>query len=299
MKLIVVLKPYLYLFFLLGLSPYPYQIESDGKYLKLYFLQKTIKQIPLLFGVFSNLFQYVWILLSYKDVFSVYGNINLMMALAFVSAIVILNFTSFIQTICYRNTFASIISQLEKIELLIQLSFGQTIDLHMNILLKQFFKKFLLILLLFFIVVFNTIQFMPMANQNEINVNICLYITQLTSLMIILQIVLFMDLIRMLMIKIGDILKCDLDIVSFALKRNNSKSVDMLRIVKIFYMDLYGLVELIKKYFGWSLVCLLVKYFFDITYDVYWLWLISNKTQIEIIRKKFHLVFFSINLVKF
>lgn len=125
----------------------------------------------------------------------------------------------------------------------------------------------------------------------ERNINFLYIFLQLKTLIVWIHVLYYVNLLHSFFMKNKCLLN-GLAISCHSIKVENDFIINNLRMIKHFYMNLWKMSILMQNFVGWNLVSLLVKYFVDTTYSLYWLFLSYNESNPVFLLRKYFYIFF-------
>lgn len=177
------------------------------------------------------------------------------------------NVAANIQCIQYKLEYVDIIRRIEQIEHLFMKSFSKEIYIQ-KIMLKY---KITFLIMYLLLISLEVLGYILTAGYPSAFILITIRgILELISTLTCLHPILYVDIVRMFLKELSSVLThSKLNFRSFTVIDGAKKLND----IKFVHFELWKLVQKINIYFGWSFVILSIKFFIDITFDLYWIFI--------------------------
>lgn len=281
-----VLKPFVYIFYIIGLSPYPFSSVIKNK------LNKTVLPyyFPMIIGFCLNFLPSIYIFHVIKYIYTTkLYNIQVIMSCILSLITIFVNCIAYIQCFLNRRSLCDTIQLLCKMELYFQFNFNKNLCFHN--LTRQLWLKFFLLLGLQFCSLTTTIlspKFSYTQTEYVADFYIVSNIMDFVTCINCLHVILYASILHVCLMELQNVLNeylagC-MNLISLTIEQENK-----FKNIKTNYMSLRNIGHNINEYFGWNVVLVLNKLFVDITYYVYAVYLVCQRWQLEatisIIRK--------------
>lgn len=298
------LRPYLILFFILGLIPYPYKIRSKTKNTLKIIGHRLGTTLPTAFNLIINA--------TIATIFTLYysakplkfnsGNKNYIIAIIYFPTLLLTNISSNCQRIFLGNVYKKILHNFSHNIFRCQnenCNNQQFESLYSNV-AQHIRLKFMAIMCgqLFYII--SNIYY-EAEDENEGVTVVCVLLLQSVSYLTCLNVTVHVDVLALMIIQWGPVSMANnnvnrignegrQDAVMMACSRIDEKIVfdeNDLKVLKFVYFKLWKTVCLINRYFGHCIVLLLIQFFVEATFASYWLAMLltQNWKMSEFIRK--------------
>lgn len=264
-------KYFLRTIFVFGLAPLSMKKEKQNKSgtrvsIKL-FLCKIIPMCVMLlnFSQFSLLLKMVEGTMT--------GLIHTLLFYAYFVLVIISNCVGCVLCLVEQTAYLSIISHIQQVECLFTVKFSKLIDYKTS---HDSFKVKLMII--FSILLTATLTFFCI-NGWELDENVLLRtvvtILEIISSFVCLHLILYIDIVNLFVREMSNALKKPEKL--FVPPVDILQKCKTLKKLKSIHLKLWSLVQKINLYFGWNLLFLLPKFFVDITYSLYWIFIVFQK----------------------
>lgn len=197
-----------------------------------------------------------------------YGIIHLIILKLYFLITAASNVIANIQCLLYKLEYYDIIRRIQHIEHLLMTKFSKEIDIK-KIMVKYKIKFFTVFLLLISLELMSCI--LTPWDPAAFTLAIVRGILEIIYTMTCLHPILYVDIVRMYIKELSSALiqsKSYFQFSTVIIDRTNK-----LNDIRLVYFKLWKLVQKINIYFGWSIVIMLIKFFIDITFDLYWIFI--------------------------
>lgn len=265
-------KHFLFIYFLLGLSPYFTLKPKTTKY------EKVFRFVPCCISVTITVCLFIYSFATNRTIFLVYGKINDFIAYSYLLALIAFNLSGSYQCIRYHNVYFDLMKRIHRTDRFSHLSSHKS---H-RLLRKQILVKCLLILATYSTAIL--VLFLNNTTVETIFFKIELVVLQLGCSMNTMHTIMYIDIVRShLNINGKFMLNAALSYGEMCTKRRylNLKSF------KKIYFDWWNIMQQINIYFGWSLLAFLIKCFVEVSYTLYFYFLMlqTGLDALTILRK--------------
>lgn len=265
MLLLKLYKTFFCIFFVIGLAPFITENEMtepsvQRTAIKLFFC-KLVPIINLLFSL--SHFSFLLIILDG----TLDGKIHVILFYGYFILNISSNIVSNIICFFYQSEYLDIIRRIDKIEQSFMNKFSKEINLKKSY--TSFKWKTVIIYSILVGATLSSYTFDGWQLSEKFVLRSVVTMLETICTMGSLHPMLFIALIRMFIREMSEALKSS----KKSFRMASSILSEELKKIKIIHFEIYNLVTKINKYFGWKLLFLQVKYFVDITYNLYWIFI--------------------------
>lgn len=245
-----------------GLSPYfsikPKPRQKSNKYEIIFRFVPCCVSITITLAIFVNS------LVMNRSIFLFYGKINDFIAYGYLLSMTIANLSGNYQCLRYRGVYLDLIKRIHRNDKFSYLSSYKSLKTGKKIIVKG-----LIILVTFSSAI--SVLFFNDTTMSSIFFKIEIAVLQLGSSLNTLHAIMYVEIVRSYLKASGQfILNASLSYdETYAWKRHLN-----LKNVKRNYFDCWNIMQKINIYFGWSLLALLIKSFVEISYTLYYYFLV-------------------------
>lgn len=301
MEVELFLKAYLQIFFMCGIIPYPFKMETENQRQK---CKKLLQFIPVISVIIlSFVVIFVWSNFYFSNEFHInIGNKNYIISTLFLFNLLITNVSTVFFGYYYRSVYRSIYDSLVNLEIFLKINFEK------QLLFKHLSKS---VKSKFFLVIFGDLlhSITNLSYDTEVKNEIYVVATMLIMLTIAyiscMNVIIHVDVIANVLRQMSEWLqeKNDLNGTTFEPKSNADSDealVSQFKWIKYFYFDVWQYVERMNRYFGWIMMFFLLQMFLEFTFACYWIFMLIEKKwnlwefmrKLELKQYYFHIFFF-------
>lgn len=269
MLLLKFYKTYLRIFFVVGLAPFSSEREisemqrSTKRSVVKSFFCKLVPIINLLFSLsqFSLLLKMVDGTLD--------GKIHVILFYCYFILTISSNIMGNVQCFFHQSEYLDIIRLIHNIENLFMTKFSKQIEVQRSYTIFKWKTLFVYSLLVCVTLISYSFNDWELSKKNLLRTVVTMLETICT--LSAFHPMLHTALIRMFVFEMTDAVKSSKKF--FQMTVAVLEKCEELKKLKLIHFEVYKLVSKINLYFGWNLLFLLVKYFVDITYNLYWIFI--------------------------
>lgn len=296
MEIELFLKPYLQIFFVCGIIPYPFKVKTESRHQK---CRKVLQFLPLI-SVIILLFVvvFVWFNFYYINEFRInIGNKNYIISSLFLLNLLLTNVSTIVFGFYYRSLYRSICDSLVNLENVLKISFKK--ELSFEKISKLIKRKFFLVIFGDLLLSISNISY-DSELKNEVYVVATMLLMLTIAYVSCINIIIHIDLITNVFTQFNEWLTTEKKDLSFATvfeSKCNDGYEELLdgqfKWIKYFYFALWQHIEKINQHFGWIMMFFLVQMFLEFTFACYWIFMLIEKqwNLWEIARKINHIFF--------
>lgn len=252
-------KYFLIIIFLFGLAPL--ESEKRGKIIYGVLFKSILSRILPLCFVLINLSQFSF-LLKMVDA-TMEGLIYLILFYGYFVIVVSSNIVANLQCLRKHSAYVDIIRHIQKVECLFMIQFSKIIDYRTSkFKVKPFIIFSILICATFTSYCINEWQFDKSTLLRTVVTTL-----EIISSFVCLHPILYLDILGLLIHELSDTLKKPEKLL--VPSDDILEKCKTLKKLKSIHIELWILVQKINSYFGWNFLFLLMKFFVDITYNLY------------------------------
>lgn len=264
-------KHFLLIYFLFGLSPYFTMKTKPTKYERLFRFVPSCISLTITIAIFINSF------VMNRSIFLFYGKINDFIGHGYLLTLALSNLTGNYQCLRYHNVYFDLIKRIYRNDRISIFSCYKSLKIAKTIIVKG--------LIIFAAYVSAVIVlFLNETTIASIFFKIDIAVLQFGSALNTIHVIMYVEIVRSYLETGGKyILNASLSYDQMYIKE---RCLNLKNFKKI-YFDWWNIMQKINIYFGWSLLALLIKCFFEISYTLYYYFLVlqAEVTTITIIRK--------------
>lgn len=235
------------IFFISGSRPVP--TESNLKYL------------PVIVSTILSITTAVY--LAFYPHFNFNSTITVIISYSAILTLLFMILNANVQCCFAKCTYQGILNQIQKIERKFEQKTSRRLPIE-SIALRYRLKA-AAIVFLFFLSQGLVLTEVWLANEKYLSSSFLRSLIRSAYPIQILHFVLYSDILVMFMHKLNDEIK---DLPAFV---HSSSKMEFLEYVKLMHMNLWKLVGLINKFFGWNLLFTVIYSFVYITFQLYWI----------------------------
>lgn len=260
-------KIFLNIFFLIGLAPNVTKCEKTkiGKFKTKKAIQLFLPKLVPLIGMLISLGQFSLLLKIVDGTLD--GQIHVILFYGYFLLVVLSNIFGNIQCIVYRSEYKDIIRRINQIERLFLVKFSNRIDFQRSYTI--FKRKTFIIFSILMIATLTSYTIQGWHLNKATLLRSVVTILEIMSSFVCLHPILYLDIIRMFIFEMSDIFKKSkqyFQISAVILGKDLKK-------LKSIHFEVCNMVKQINIYFGLNLIFLLIKFFVDVTYNLYWIFI--------------------------
>lgn len=265
-------KHFLLIYFLFGLSPYFTLKPKATKY------DKVFRFVPCCISVTITVCLFIYSFATNRTIFLVYGKINDFIADSYLLALIAFNLSGSYQCIRYHGVYFDLLKRMHRNDGFSYLSSHKS----QRLLRMQILAKGLLILATYSAAIL--VLFLNNTTAESIFFKVEIVVLQFGSSLNTLHTIMYIEIVRSHLSNSGKfMLNAALSYGEMCTKRRylNLKSF------KKVYFDWWNIMQKINIYFGWSLLAFLIKCFVEVSYTLYFYFLMlqTGLDAITILRK--------------
>lgn len=249
-------KHFLLIYFLFGLCPYFTIKPRTTKY------EKLLRCVPSCISLIITVAFFTYSFVMNRTIFLMYGKINDLIAYGYLLSMIISNLSGNYQCFRYHKEYSDLMRRIYRNE-----TFSYVISSNQSRRMRNtILRKGLLILAAYFTAVL--ILFLNETTMASLFVKIEIAVLQFGSSLNTLHAIMYVELVRAYLKVSGNFI-CNASLSYDAKQRYLN-----LKNFKKNYFDLWNIMQKINIYFGWSLLALLMKCFIEISYTLYYYFLV-------------------------
>lgn len=250
-----------------GLAPFSKEKWKRGKFRTRALTKSLFYQIVPVCGVLLNLSQFSLLLKIVDGTMD--GLIHVILFYGYFVLVVSSNIAGNIQCLVKRSTYVDIICQIHQVECLFMIKFSKTINYRTSN--SKFKVKVCIIFALLICATLTSYTINGWQLSESILLRTVVTILEIISSLVCLHPVLYIDIIAMFVLEMSDTVRTPKNI--FPASVDIFEKFENLKKLKSIHFELWNLVKKINSFFGWNLLFLLTKFFIDITYNLYWIFI--------------------------
>lgn len=262
-------KIFLHIFFVIGVAPLCTESElaATHRRTKQRIVQLFLCRLVPIINLIISLSQFSLLLKIVDGTLD--GKVQVILFYGYFTLTILTNIVGNVQCFFFRSEYFDITRQVHHIEQLFRVKFSKQIDLQRSYNIFQ-----LKILILFSMLICATLTsflFNGWVFSHTTMLRMVVTILETICTLGTLQPMLYVSLIRIFVQEMNVTLKSTKKI--FRMADAIFEKCEALEKLKLIHFEVYNLVNKINLYFGWNLLFFMLKYFVDITYNLYWIFI--------------------------